>query len=106
MVTAIRAGWLWDGVGDEAVRDGVVVIDGERIAAVGPAATVTIPDGAEVIVIPTASCRCRVHEGRWHVMPCDAGSGSLVDAGGGLVWCVPCGDPGVSVLGSCRCGRV
>jgi imidazolonepropionase-like amidohydrolase len=49
MVTAIRAGWLWDGVGDEAVREGVVVIDGESIAAVGPAASVVIPDGAEVI---------------------------------------------------------
>src|SRR3712207_6579461 len=40
MVVAIRAGWVWDGTGREAIRDGVVVVDGERIAAVGPAVAV------------------------------------------------------------------
>lgn len=49
MVTAIRAGWLWDGTGDAAIRDGVVLIDGERIVAVGPVASVAIPEGAETI---------------------------------------------------------
>ncbi len=49
MVTAIRAGWLWDGTGAAPVRDGVVLIDGDRIAAAGPAATMTIPEGIETI---------------------------------------------------------
>ncbi|MEA2582426.1 MAG: hypothetical protein QOF33_511 [Thermomicrobiales bacterium] len=49
MVTAIRAGWLWDGTGGEAIRDGVVLIEGERIVASGPAPAVAIPEGAETI---------------------------------------------------------
>jgi len=52
MVVAIRAGWLWDGTGREAVRDGVVLVAGDRIAAVGPASAVVIPDGAEVVHRP------------------------------------------------------
>ena len=52
MATAIRAGWLWTGTGDEPIRDGVLIIDGERIAAVGPASEVAIPPGAEVLDRP------------------------------------------------------
>lgn len=52
MVTAIRAGHLWDGTGGEAIRDGVVLIEDDRIVAVGPADQVTIPEGAEVIDRP------------------------------------------------------
>jgi len=49
MVTAIRAAWLWDGTGSPPIRDGIVLIDGERIVAAGPAASVTVPEGAETI---------------------------------------------------------
>ena len=49
---AIRAGWVWDGTGGEAIRDGVVVVDGERIAAVGAAGAVEVPAGAEVVERP------------------------------------------------------
>lgn len=49
MTTAIRAGWLWDGTGAPAIRDGVVVVDGELITAAGPAASTPIPGGATVI---------------------------------------------------------
>lgn len=49
MTTVVRAGWLWDGTGSDALRDGVVVIKGERIAAVGAAGEVELPADAEVI---------------------------------------------------------
>lgn len=52
MATAIRAGWLWDGTGNDAIRGGVVLIDGDRIVAVGPAPRVSIPSDAEVIDRP------------------------------------------------------
>lgn len=49
MALAIKAGWLWDGTADEAIKDGVVLIDGDRIAAVGPASAIEIPGDTEVI---------------------------------------------------------
>jgi imidazolonepropionase-like amidohydrolase len=45
-VTALVGGTVLDGTGGPPLRNGVVVIDGERIVAVGPAATTPIPDGA------------------------------------------------------------
>ncbi|MGQ0641152.1 MAG: amidohydrolase family protein, partial [Gemmatimonadaceae bacterium] len=38
-----------DGRGGEPIRDGVVVVRGDRIAAVGPAATPIVPRGARII---------------------------------------------------------
>lgn len=52
MITAIRGGWLWQGTSNEAIRGGVVVVDGDRIAAVGKASEVLIPEGAELIDRP------------------------------------------------------
>jgi imidazolonepropionase-like amidohydrolase len=52
VATAIKAGWLWDGTGAPPIRDGVVVYEGEKITAAGPAAAVTVPEGAEVIERP------------------------------------------------------
>lgn len=49
MVVAIRAGWLWDGTGRAPIRDGVVVVEGDRIAAVGAASAVEVPAGAEIL---------------------------------------------------------
>ncbi|MDP9469982.1 MAG: amidohydrolase family protein, partial [Chloroflexota bacterium] len=49
MVLAIRAGWVWDGAGGDAIRDGVVIVDGERIAAVGPASAIDVPRDADVL---------------------------------------------------------
>lgn len=46
--TAIRAGWLWDGTGHPAIRDGVLLIEGDRIVAAGPASEIDIPAGADV----------------------------------------------------------
>ncbi len=46
---AIVGGTVIDGNGGTPVADGVVVIQGTRIAAVGPRASVKVPDGAQTI---------------------------------------------------------
>jgi imidazolonepropionase-like amidohydrolase len=46
---AIRCGTLFDGTGADSVRDAVVLLSDSRITAVGPAATTTIPAGAEIV---------------------------------------------------------
>jgi imidazolonepropionase-like amidohydrolase len=46
---ALVGGTLIDGFGGEPIRNSVVLIEGERIVAVGNRAEVTIPKGAEVI---------------------------------------------------------
>lgn len=47
--TAISGATIIDGTGRDPIRDGVVVIEGSKIAAVGPLASVRIPAGARVI---------------------------------------------------------
>ena len=48
-VTAIRAGRLIDGTGQPARENQVIIVRGDRIEAVGDAATIAIPDGARVV---------------------------------------------------------
>src|SRR5687768_7557748 len=48
-VTALVAGTLIAGYGSKPVRNSVVIIEGERIKAVGQVGTLAIPRGAEVI---------------------------------------------------------
>ena len=48
MVHAIKAGLLIDGLGREPIKDAVLLIEGNTITAVGPAASVKIPTGAKV----------------------------------------------------------
>jgi imidazolonepropionase-like amidohydrolase len=45
----LAGGTVIDGYGNAPMPDGIVVIDGERILAVGGAGQVTIPEGAEVV---------------------------------------------------------
>lgn len=45
----IRGATVVDGNGGAALEDGVVVVEGERIVAVGPRAEISIPDSAQVI---------------------------------------------------------
>lgn len=52
MAIAIRADWVWDGTDREPVRGGVVLVDGERIAAIGRAGELPVPADAEVIDRP------------------------------------------------------
>jgi imidazolonepropionase-like amidohydrolase len=47
--TAIVGATIIDGNGGEPIVDGVVVVEGKRITAVGPRRSVAIPDGARVI---------------------------------------------------------
>lgn len=46
---AIRAGQLIDGWGGPPLRDAVILVEGQRIAEVGPTEEVRIPEGAEVV---------------------------------------------------------
>lgn len=49
MTIAIKSSQVIDGNGGEPIRDGLVLVDGDRIVAVGREADLGIPDGAEVI---------------------------------------------------------
>ncbi len=49
MKTVIRADWVWTGLEDGAIRDGMVVIDGDKIAAVGAYDAAKVPEGATLI---------------------------------------------------------
>lgn len=51
----VKAGRLFDGTGEVAHRDQVIVIEGERIKAVGAAGSVPVPEGAEVIDLSAAT---------------------------------------------------
>jgi imidazolonepropionase-like amidohydrolase len=48
-LVVIRAGKLVDVVAGKVLLDQAIVIDGERIVSVGPAASATVPPGAQVI---------------------------------------------------------
>jgi len=51
MLTALKGGKLIDGLGEKPLEDAVVIIDGNKIAAVGTATKTEIPADAEVIDI-------------------------------------------------------
>ena len=53
--TAVRAGRLFDPKSGQMVANQVVLIQGERITQVGPAASVSIPTGARVIDLSRAT---------------------------------------------------
>ena len=46
-IRAIRCGMLFDGIGPTPIRDAMVVVDGNRIAAVGPVDRTPAPSGAQ-----------------------------------------------------------
>ncbi len=48
-VKALVGGTLIDGYGGRPIRDSVILVDGERISAVGTVTTLPVPKGAEVI---------------------------------------------------------
>ncbi|MEX2449543.1 MAG: amidohydrolase family protein [Rhodospirillales bacterium] len=53
--TVIKGGALIDGNGGPVVKNPVIVIEGKKIKAVGPASKVKAPKGAEVINVPKAT---------------------------------------------------
>lgn len=49
MVKALVGGTLIDGFGSKPIRNSVIIIEGERIKAVGQAGALAVPKGAEII---------------------------------------------------------
>src|SRR6266700_7548751 len=71
---AVRAGHLFDPKSGQMVANQVVLIQGQRITDVGPAASVTIPAGARVIDLSRATVMPGLIDGHVH----------LTDQAGGL----------------------
>src|ERR1700726_4547404 len=63
----IHAGQLFDGKSDRLLSNQVIVIQGERIAEVGPAGSVTIPAGAQDIDLGTGTVLPGLIEGHNHM---------------------------------------
>jgi len=63
----IHAGQLFDGKSDRLVSNQVIVIQGDRIAEVGPAESVKIPAGAEEIDLGTGTVLPGLIEGHNHM---------------------------------------
>jgi len=66
-VTVIRAGTLLDVEGGRALRDQVLVIEGDRIVAVGPARSTHIPEGATEIDLSDATVLPGLMDGHVHL---------------------------------------
>lgn len=64
---AIRAGHLFDSKNGQMLSDQVVVLLGERIVEVGPAAQVKIPSGAEVIDLSRSTVLPGLIDGHTHM---------------------------------------
>jgi imidazolonepropionase-like amidohydrolase len=67
-VVALRAARLIDGTGAAPVADGVVVIDGDKIKAVGKKDDVTIPDGATTIELGDATLLPGLIDAHTHII--------------------------------------
>jgi imidazolonepropionase-like amidohydrolase len=66
-VIAVRAGKLFDSKSGQMLTNQVVLIKGDRISSVGPAAGVKIPDGARVIDFSQATVLPGLIDGHSHV---------------------------------------
>src|SRR5712671_7289976 len=66
-VVVIHAAQLFDGKSDQLASNQVIVIQGERIAEVGPAGTVKIPAGAQEIDLGTGTVLPGLIEGHNHL---------------------------------------
>src|SRR6266436_4338517 len=73
-ITAVRAGKMFDPKSGQMLANQVVLIQGQRITDVGPAASVTIPAGARVIDLSRATVLPGLIDGHVH----------LTDQAGGL----------------------
>src|SRR6202142_4775716 len=79
-VVVIHAGQLFDGKSDQLVSNQVIVIQGERIAEVGPAGSVKIPAGAEEIDLGTGTVLPGLIEGHNHMFKIGDHPGAGSDA--------------------------
>jgi len=66
-LVVIRAGQMFDGKGDQLVSNQVIVVQGDRIAEVGPAASVKIPAGAAEIDLSMATVLPGLIDGHNHM---------------------------------------
>jgi len=66
-IVAIHAGQLFDGKSDRLASKQIIVIQGDRIADVGPEGSVRIPSGAEEIDLGTATVLPGLIEGHNHM---------------------------------------
>jgi imidazolonepropionase-like amidohydrolase len=64
---AIRAGRLFDSKSGKMLEDQVILIDGEKISAVGPSDQVQVPTGAQVIDLSKATVLPGLIDGHTHV---------------------------------------
>ncbi len=71
--TAVRAGRLFDPKSGQMAPNQVVLIQGERIIQVGPAASVTIPAGAKVIDLSRATVLPGLIDGHVHLTDASIG---------------------------------
>src|SRR5258705_2775109 len=72
--TAVRAGRMFDPKSGQLLTNQIVLIQGDRISAVGSAAGLTIPAGARIIDLSQATVLPGLIDGHVH----------LTDASGGL----------------------
>src|SRR6202162_4193496 len=79
-VVVLRAAQLFDGKSDRLASNQVIVIQGERIAEVGPAASVKIPAGAQEIDLGTGTVLPGLIEGHNHMFKVGDHPGTGADA--------------------------
>ncbi len=66
-VVAIRAGRLFDSKSGKVAENQIILVEGEKITAVGPASSVEIPSGARVIDLSQATVLPGLIDGHTHV---------------------------------------
>src|SRR6478672_1799444 len=76
----IHAGQLFDGKSDRLLSNQVIVIQGDRIVEVGPAASVKIPAGAQEIDLGTGTVLPGLIEGHNHMFKVGDHPGGGADA--------------------------
>jgi imidazolonepropionase-like amidohydrolase/Tol biopolymer transport system component len=63
---ALTGGRIISMKGDEVIEDGVVVIDGNRIVAVGPKASTPVPAGARIVDVAGKTLMPGIIDVHWH----------------------------------------
>ena len=78
-VVAVRAGHMFDSKTGQMLSDQVVLLNGERITAVGPEAQIKIPAGAQVIDLSRATVLPGLIDGHTHMFNARKPNGTTED---------------------------